>query len=303
VTRFLREKSAPVTPAGEAQVGVIAVMPEQQSWQAIAANGTAAISPVPSPPRDLGNTSQVASSQEPSLHVDPHPISPGSVLHTSFDPDSSVLFEPPMASTPTRGANLEPRSRAQPGTGDQPLTPMRSKAADYVANLATPISECDAPLLDQRALRRVPTLEQLIRAESTAKKRERQDPAGKRQKFGSLAASQSHHTQLAPPDEFITPTKATKRPPISDMVTSERTETHKTNDAPEPTTPTGATPVHTASNGQEEELTPTASAVKRRTFGSVISFGSMGFSSQYDVESKIDDISQFMKDDVDDVFL
>jgi len=207
-----------------------------------------------------------------------------------------------MTSTPIRGANLEPRSRAHSGTGDQPFTPIRSKAADYVANLATPISECDAPLLDQRALRRVPTLEQLIRAESTAKKRERQDTAGKRQKFGSLAALQSHHTQLAPLDEFTTPTKATTRPPINEMVTSERTESHKLNDAPEPTTPTGATPVHTASNSQEE-LTPTASAVKRRTFGSVISFGSMGFSSQYDVESKIDDISRFMKDDVDDVFL
>src|ERR1700733_4298490 len=98
-----------------------------------------------------------------------------------------------MTSTPTRGANLEPRSRAHSGTGDQPFTPTRSKAADYVANLATPISECDAPPLDRRALRRVPTLEQLIRAESTAKKRERQDAAGKRQKLESLAASQSHH--------------------------------------------------------------------------------------------------------------
>jgi len=84
-------KSAPVAPAGEAQVGVTTVMPVQQSWRAIAANGTAAISPVPSPPRDLGNISQVASSQEPSLHVDVHPIPPGSALHTSFDPDSSIV--------------------------------------------------------------------------------------------------------------------------------------------------------------------------------------------------------------------
>lgn len=203
-----------------------------------------------------------------------------------------------MTSTP-REATLTPRRKAPSGTDDPPFTPVRSKAADYVANLATPISECDTPHLDQRALRRVPTLEQLIRAQSTAKKREQQDAAGKRQRLESLAASQSHHTQLEPLDEFATPTKAATRPSIGEMVTNVGTEVIN---APEPTTPTGATSIHTAPNIPEDP-TLTASAAKRRMFGSVISFGSMGFSSQYDVESKIDDISQFMKDDVDDLFL
>jgi hypothetical protein len=203
-----------------------------------------------------------------------------------------------MTSTPTKSANPGPQPNARPASGDEPFTPLRSKAADHVANMATPISEDDVRPLDQRALRRVPTLEQLIRAESAAKKRRE---SNKRQKFESLAASQDHHTQLEPLDEVTTPTKTPKPPPTGECSTRQA-EASRAVDALELRSHAGATPVHTPS-GTQGGRTPTASAAKRHTFGSVISFGSLGFSSQYDVESKIDDISRFMKDDVDDVFL
>ena len=280
-------------------------------------NGTAAVTPMSSPPRDPGNVVQVApTSQDLPLRVDPHPAPTGSVLHTSFDLDSSIvsspawsrdcidgfgdgnfvsqLFEPPMTSTPTKAANLEPKHSAE--IGDQPFTPLRSKAADYVANIATPISENDAPPLDRRALTRVPTLEQLIRAESATKKRERRE-ANKRQKFETLASSQNYHAQLEPLDEAVMP----KQQPVGGLLTRQEPETPELDGAPDDT---GATPTRTPSNSQGE-ITPTAPTAKRSTFESVISFafGSLGFSSQYDVESKVDDISRFMKDDVDDVFL
>ena len=196
-----------------------------------------------------------------------------------------------MTSTPTKSANLGPRRNARSESSDQPFTP-RSKAANYVANMATPISEGDGPLFDSRALRRVPTLEQLIRAESAAKKRDRKQ-SNKQQKSESLGASQDLRAQSGPLEDIRTPTKTSKpRAGTSQAAV----------DAPDLTSHGQITPIHTPS-GSQGELTPTASAVKRRTFGSVISFGSLGFSSQYDVESKIDDISRFMKDDVDDVFL
>lgn len=76
----------------EARNSVAAPAPDQQSWHAIAGNGTAAITPISSPPQDPGKVVQaVPASQERSLHVDPYPAPAETTLHTSFDLDSSIV--------------------------------------------------------------------------------------------------------------------------------------------------------------------------------------------------------------------
>lgn len=165
----------------------------------------------------------------------------------------------------------------------------------------TPIANNGNPRHDPQILRRVPTLDQLM-SESVKKRRREQRDARKRQKLDVPAsqASQTQQSQALEDLEIPNILSASSKAPVTP---ERRSATEALPSAPTESSSLSVIVDATAPPTGDEQPTPTASAVKRKTFGSVLSLGSLGFSSQFDVESNVDDISRFMKDDVDDVFI
>lgn len=277
---------------------------------------------------------QPAASQELSLHVEPAALRPHSSLDMTFDLDRSMVslslqkevtkcllnpsscppqtFDPFNTSTPTKTTlpnAFEPTpSGLKKTTPNISPTPRRTRAAEYREKVATPIADVATIRLDPRAVQRVPTLTDLMKS-SAKSRRERQDTT--KRKLASLDGSQGSQTQSqaqSSQEEHVAPIVA---PAFGSSPREPSTPSQ--NRAPPAATstpiPTNIMPTDRRTNMLSPvtsffgEQNLTASARKRKTFGSVLSLGSLGFSSQFDVESKVDDISRFMKDDVDDVFL
>lgn len=270
---------------------------------------------------------QAAASQELSLRIEPATLRSRSPLDVTFNLDTSIvslfmelypkipnksvllspqIFDPVHTSTPTRPAF--PTKSEHPTSSLEKIglrvspTPRRTRAAEYREKVATPIADVATLQLDSRAVQRVPTLTDLMKS-SAKSRRDRQDT--KRRKPASLDSSQASQMQSqaqSSQEEHPAPIPAPSfNPPLDNPSTPSENKTLPV--------AAGAT----FADGRANMISPgpsffgeqnlTASARKRKTFGSVLSLGSLGFSSQFDVESNVDDISRFMKDDVDDVFL
>lgn len=147
----------------------------------------------------------------------------------------------------------------------------------------------------------MPTFDELRQASATKQKGKTE--AKRRKKFASLAASQSSQLSTQPSqDDLSTPPKIAQLkleepiPQESLSVSAPLTTPQKSGSPPAPQ-------IHTPVFSGDQDA-PTASAIKRAKFGSFmsVSTGTFAFSSQFDLEGQVDDISRFMKDDVDDVF-
>jgi hypothetical protein len=192
-------------------------------------------------------------------------------------------FNPPAASTPTeiKIASMSGVTRRFETTGLPMRTPVRTQADAYRSSQSTPATSFKIipNTFDPRSIERLPSLNDLMHTRSEIKKRDRKE-ALKKKRLAALSASQSMCSRVGSQSLGLGDSSA--------IVASQ----YNSPQVPSPP----LTPV--------DKDSPTVTA-KRRMFDWVLSLGSLGggaFSSQYDVESSVSDISRFMQDDVDDIF-
>jgi len=225
----------------------------------------------------------------------------GSFADFLIDPDISLILPSTLAtSTPakhrksSRISNDDSTPKARQGQG-------RSAQHEDQAGSSAQI---DPPRMDTPQFSQprpdLPTLEDLLTA--SAKKKAQARKAARRQNktnFTSLAAGSSQITAPEAPPSPLPHSEPQTRP-----VTPDRGAAASLSTPPQSRSPSQRQPQSLASRPPSQD-TPTASSRKRK-IEMASSFGELGsaqlFSSQYDVESNMEDISRFMSEDVDTIY-